>query len=92
VTLSGGFFVVKGSCAKISAGVVQPGGVENTLECADKGDFLVRSRFTFEVGGRSKGKEQVAGVADAYLVADDIEVGFGNRIPLWMFGLDIGNE
>jgi len=23
---------------------------------------------------------------DSYIVADDIEVGFGNKIPLWLFG------
>ena len=49
-------------------------------------DFLVDGKYTFEVGGRGKGRRQVEGVADAYIVADDIETGFGNKIPLWLFG------
>lgn len=43
-------------------------------------------RYTFEVGGKKKGFKQVSGVADAFVVADDIEAGFKNKIPLWLFG------
>ena len=25
-------------------------------------------------------------IADGYIVADDIEYGFKNKIPLWLFG------
>ena len=42
---------------------------------------------TFEVGGRSKGQDQLAGVQHGYVVRDDIEHGYGNVIPLWAFGL-----
>lgn len=49
-------------------------------------DFLVDGK-TFEVGGRGKGQRQVAGTADAYVVKDDIEFGYGNVLPLWAFGL-----
>lgn len=52
-----------------------------------KGDFLVESTFTFEVGGRNKSHQQLAGEADAYLVVDDWDVGLDRKIPLWMFGL-----
>ena len=40
----------------------------------------------FEVGGRKKSFVQIADIENGYLAVDDIEVGFGNRIPLWMFG------
>jgi predicted AAA+ superfamily ATPase len=53
----------------------------------EQGDFLVENRFLFEVGGRSKGKRQIATNKDAYLVRDDIDCGFGNVIPLWMLGM-----
>lgn len=43
--------------------------------------------MTFEVGGRHKGKKQIAGATEGYVVRDDIEVGSGNIIPLWAFGL-----
>jgi predicted AAA+ superfamily ATPase len=54
---------------------------------AQKGDFTVNGQFVFEVGGKSKSFTQIANIPDSYLAIDDVEIGFGNRIPLWMFGL-----
>ena len=48
-------------------------------------DFEIDGK-TFEVGGRKKGKKQIADVTDGYVVADDIEYAFQNKIPIWMFG------
>lgn len=56
------------------------------IHLAEKGDFLVDRTYTFEVGGRSKSIKQIAGISNAYIVSDDIEIGFGNKIPLWLFG------
>ncbi len=56
------------------------------IHLAEKGDFLVDKTYTFEVGGRSKSLKQIAGIPEAYIVSDDIEVGFGNKIPIWLFG------
>lgn len=50
-------------------------------------DFFVDNTYTFEVGGKKKGKRQIKNVNNAYIVKDDIETGYGNIIPLWMFGL-----
>lgn len=52
-----------------------------------RGDFLVDGRWTFEVGGKGKTFEQIAGDEDGYLAVDGIEIGGRHRIPLWMFGL-----
>jgi len=30
--------------------------------------------------------EQIKDIPDSYLAVDDTEIGFGNRIPLWLFG------
>ena len=49
-------------------------------------DFIVNDK-TFEVGGKSKGKKQIAEIKDAFIVKDDIEYGYGNIIPLWHFGM-----
>lgn len=49
-------------------------------------DFQIDGR-TFEVGGKNKGKRQISGASDGYVVKDDIEFGSGNTIPLWAFGL-----
>lgn len=50
------------------------------------GDFLVDKTYTFEVGGRSKSIQQITGIPNAYVVSDDIEIGFGSKIPIWLFG------
>jgi len=52
----------------------------------DKGDFLVNDTFAFEVGGASKTDAQLDGNIHGYVAADDIEVGYENKIPLWLFG------
>jgi len=51
-----------------------------------KGDFLVDDSYIFEVGGINKNKSQIVGIDNAFLAADGIEIGTGNRIPLWLFG------
>lgn len=51
-----------------------------------RGDFLVDGKWTFEVGGKGKGFDQIKNLPDSYVVNDDVEVGFGNKIPLWLFG------
>lgn len=51
------------------------------------GDFLVDNSLLFEIGGKKKGKKQIAGIENAYIAADDIEYGYENKIPLWIFGL-----
>ncbi|KAA0988703.1 ATP-binding protein [Dyadobacter aurulentus] len=56
------------------------------VEYMEKGDFKLDRKVTVEVGGANKTGQQLAGV-DAYVAADGLEVGYGNKIPLWMFGL-----
>lgn len=50
------------------------------------GDFLVDDKYLFEVGGKSKTQKQIAGIENSFIAADDIEYGFRNKIPLWLFG------
>lgn len=50
------------------------------------GDFVVDGRWTFEIGGKRKGFDQIARIPDSFVVCDDVSVGRGNKIPLWMFG------
>jgi len=50
------------------------------------GDFLVDEKYTFEIGGKSKNFKQIKDIENSYVVADDIEIGFGNKIPLYLFG------
>ena len=57
-----------------------------TLTMPKKGDFLINGTSLFEVGGQGKKFDQIKDIPNSYLAVDDTEVGFGNRIPLWMFG------
>ena len=56
------------------------------LEKADRGDFVINGKHYFEVGGKNKTYHQIADIKDCYVAADDLEFGFKNKIPLWMFG------
>lgn len=51
-----------------------------------QGDFLVDSKYTFEIGGRSKDFSQIAGIKDSYIFADDWDMPDGAKLPLWMLG------
>lgn len=53
---------------------------------SDKADFIVNKTHTFEIGGKNKTKKQIAGLENAYVAKDAIEIGFGNIIPVWLFG------
>ena len=49
-------------------------------------DFLIDNKYTFEVGGENKDFSQLKDTENAYVAADEIEIGIGNKIPLWLFG------
>ncbi len=51
----------------------------------DSYDFLVDQESLFEIGGKDK-RFHSSESRKVYVAADDIEVGFGNKIPLWLFG------
>ena len=51
------------------------------------GDILVNSNYNFEIGGKSKKKDQILGVPNSYIIADDWDYKVGNKIPIWLMGL-----
>ena len=59
----------------------------NSVISSRVSDFMI-GKYTFEVGGKKKGKKQISNVSDAFVVRDDIEYGNDNIIPLWHFGLN----
>ncbi|MBN2824184.1 MAG: AAA family ATPase [Campylobacterales bacterium] len=58
----------------------------HTLNVPSQGDFIVDNQYTFEIGGKNKGYEQIKDMPNSFVAADNIEIGFGNKIPLWLFG------
>ena len=61
--------------------------VNQNVYASKVSDFVIEGK-TFEVGGKSKGKKQIAEVKDGFVVKDDIEYGHDNIIPLWHFGMN----
>lgn len=61
--------------------------VRHDIVSSSISDFQIDD-MTFEIGGRKKGQKQIEPAAHGYIVKDDIETGFANVIPLWMFGLN----
>jgi predicted AAA+ superfamily ATPase len=51
----------------------------------DKGDFAIDG-LTIEVGGKGKDTSQIRHLDDYLIAADDIEIGGGKKVPLWLFG------
>ena len=53
---------------------------------AKQGDFIA-DKYTFEIGGKTKTFDQIKDIPNSFIVADDIEIGHKNKIPLWLFGM-----
>ncbi len=58
----------------------------NKIQQPKQGDLLVDDTYLFEVGGKDKGYAQIRNIENSFVAADGIELGFGNKIPLWLFG------
>ena len=61
--------------------------VMNDVTSSSISDFEINGK-TFEIGGRKKGQKQIENAEEGYIVKDDIESGYANIIPLWVFGLN----
>ena len=61
-------------------------GYSHKVAYSEKGDFLIDEKYVFEIGGKDKSKKQIATIENSFIAADDIEYGFQNKIPLWLFG------
>lgn len=55
------------------------------VSSAVEGDFIANG-LTIETGGRSKSAYQVKHLDNYLVAADDIEIGSGNKVPLWLLG------
>lgn len=52
----------------------------------EQADFLVDHKFVIEIGGKNKDTRQVRDFDNSYVFQDDMEIGYHNRIPLWLLG------
>ncbi len=60
--------------------------LDDQLLASKKGDFLLKQKYIFEIDGAKKSYKQIKDIENSFIAADDIETGFGNKIPLWLFG------
>lgn len=60
--------------------------LKHKIELSAKADFLIDNQYTLEIGGKGKTSRQIKGIQESYVVADDLEVGYRNTIPMWLFG------
>lgn len=51
------------------------------------GDLQVDEKYLFEIGGKRKDFGQIANIPNSYVIADGIDVGIYNKLPLWIIGL-----
>lgn len=56
------------------------------INLAKTADFLIDKTYTFEIGGKNKNKKQIVNIENAFIAKDNIEIGFGSIIPIWLFG------
>lgn len=49
-------------------------------------DFIIDQTYTFEIGGKSKSKKQITDLKNAFVAKNQVEIGFANVIPVWLFG------
>lgn len=61
--------------------------IGHTIKYVQEGNFEVDDTYTFEIGGKNKEFNQIKYLPDSFVVADELEVGFGHKIPLWLFGM-----
>jgi len=61
-------------------------GNKHYLSYHETADFFVDETYSFEIGGKDKSGKQIKNLQHAFIVSDDIEYGYQNKIPLWLFG------
>lgn len=59
---------------------------KHQLSYHETADFFVDETYSFEIGGKEKSGKQIQHLKNAFIVSDEIEYGYQNKIPLWLFG------
>ena len=50
---------------------------DDGIFASKNGDFYCEEKYTFEVGGKNKGFEQIKDITNSYVASDDLEIGIG---------------
>ena len=60
--------------------------INHSIKYSNIGDFSIDDKIIVEIGGKNKSFKQIKDIPNSYVIADDVEIGNGNKIPLWLFG------
>jgi len=59
---------------------------KHKVNTALNGDFTIDSSIVHGIVGKNKSNAQIQNVENLFIAANNIEAGFFNKIPLWLFG------
>ncbi len=60
--------------------------IYHSLVYSNIGDFKIDDKYIFEIGGKNKSFKQIKDIENSFIISDDMVTGYGNKIPLWLFG------
>jgi hypothetical protein len=66
--------------------LVNQTGFQHQITYPDQGGFIIDQKYLIEAGGSKKSNKQINEIQDSFIAEDDIEFGYDNKIPLWLFG------
>ena len=59
---------------------------DHDIKLTASGDFLVDDQHTFRMCSGNRKQKQAKDEGNSYIIADDIEIGSGRLIPVWLLG------
>ena len=59
---------------------------DHDIKLTASGDFLVDDRHTFKMYSADRKQKPAKDEGNSYIIADDIEIGSGRLIPVWLLG------
>ena len=59
---------------------------DHDIKLTASGDFLVDDQHTFRMCSGNRKQKQAKDEGNSYIIADDIEIGSGSLIPVWLLG------
>ena len=59
---------------------------DHDIKLTASGDFLVDDWHTFRMCSGNRKQKQAKDEGNSYIIADDIEIGSGSLIPVWLLG------
>jgi predicted AAA+ superfamily ATPase len=56
------------------------------VSSSKRADFIINNKYIAEIGGKNKSQSQISDSENGFIIKDQINIGYDNIIPLWLFG------